>query len=235
MTPARRTSVAVCLLFLAACAPEAASEEGSRVAGLYQVFFYVAAAIFVLVAGLIGWSIIAFRDRGDSDEPVQFHAKLGLEVLWFAIPTVIVIVLFILSAGVLGEVNDETPEGAGVLVEVQGFQWGWRFTWPDGTTIDSLPDDPATIYLPTQTPITFELTSQDVIHSFYVPRFLIKRDVVPGTDNRIDLTINDEGTYDGKCAEFCGLLHDQMDFTIEAVPEDEFEDWLAGLGSEDGR
>lgn len=234
MTPARRTSAAVCLLLLAACAPEAASEEGGKVAGLYQVFFYVAVGVFVLVAGLIGWSIIAFRDRGDSAEPTQFHTKLGLEILWFAIPTVIVIVLFILSAGVLGEVNEETPEGGGVVVEVQGFQWGWRFTWPDGTSVESLPDDPATILLPTQTPITFELQSQDVIHSFYVPRFLIKRDVVPGTDNRIDLTIEDEGTYVGKCAEFCGLLHDQMDFNIEAVPEDEFEDWLAGLGSEGG-
>ncbi len=233
MTPARRTSAAACLLLLAACAPEAASEEGGKVAGLYQIFFYVAVVIFVSVAGLIGWSIIAFRDRGDSDEPTQFHTKLGLEILWFAIPTVIVIVLFILSTGVLGEVNEETPEGAGVVVEVQGFQWGWRFTWPDGTSLDSLPDDPATIYLPTRTPITFELKSQDVIHSFYVPRFLIKRDVVPGRNNRIDLTIEDEGTYGGKCAEFCGLLHDQMDFTIQAVPQDEFEDWLSGLGSED--
>jgi cytochrome c oxidase subunit 2 len=235
MTPARRTSIAIALLLLAACAPEAASEEGGRVADLYRIFFYVAAVIFVLVAGLIGWSIFRFRDRGGSEEPVQFHTKLGLEILWFAIPTVIVIVLFFLSAGVLGEVNEEGSPGTAVVVDVEGFQWGWRFTWPSGATVDSLPDEPATIYLPTGTEITFELSSRDVIHSFYVPRFLIKRDAVPGTDNRIDLTIEDEGTYEGKCAEFCGLLHDQMNFTIEAVSPDEFQGWLDGLDPEGSR
>jgi cytochrome c oxidase subunit 2 len=111
-------------------------------------------------------------------------------------------------------------------VAVEGFQWGWLFTYDDGVTIQSLPDEPAELVLPVGEPIAFTLESPDVIHSFYVPRLLMKRDVIPGRTNRIDVVFNEAGTYDGKCAEFCGFLHDQMDFSISAVPPEEFEDWM---------
>jgi cytochrome c oxidase subunit 2 len=83
-------------------------------------------------------------------------------------------------------------------------------------------------------PITFVISSNDVVHSFYITEFLVKRDAVPGRENRLPITIEEEGTYGGRCAEFCGLLHYDMPFTIDAVPEDQYETWLderAGGGS----
>ena len=218
---------------MAGCAPEAAGDQGAAVKDLYEVFFYVAAGVFAVVAGLIGWSILRFRKKpGDDTAPPQTKHNLALEITWFAIPTAIVVVLFVLSAGTLGDVNDEHPDPA-VTVRVDAFQWGWRFTYEDeAVVVEGLPDDPARIVLPVDEPLRFDLTSSDVVHSFYVPKFLGKRDVVPGSTNRLDYVIREEGTYGGECAEFCGVLHDSMPFTIEAVPADEFEAWLADQRTE---
>ena len=227
----RAPAAAILLLALGGCAPEAVSSTGSSVNDLYDVFFGIAAVIFVVVAGLIGWSIIRYRERpGDEELPQQIHANIPLEVLWFAIPTVIVVVLFIMSFGVLGDVNEELPADDAAVVHVEGFQWGWRFTYEGGPVIESLPDSPAEIVLPVDRPVTFFLDSPDVIHSFYVPRFLVKRDVVPGQTNRLDVTIDEPGSYAGACAEFCGLLHEQMDFTLTAVISREYEQWLDDQG-----
>ncbi|MDQ3951415.1 MAG: cytochrome c oxidase subunit II [Actinomycetota bacterium] len=223
----RLAVVAAAVAGTAACAPEPAGEQGAAVKDLYDVFFYVAAGVFVVVAGLIGWSIVRFRKKpGDDAEPPQFGHNLALEITWFALPTVIVVVLFVLSAGALQDVNDEEAAPV-VTVRVEAFQWGWRFAYEgEAVAIEGLPEDPARIVLPVDEPVRFDLRSRDVVHSFYVPRFLIKRDTIPGETNRIDYVIREEGTYDGKCAEFCGVLHDRMPFTIEAVPVEEFERWL---------
>ncbi|MGI8773523.1 MAG: cytochrome c oxidase subunit II [Actinomycetota bacterium] len=215
-------------LLSGACAPQAGSSGGRAVNDLYDLFFLIAAVIFVIVTGLIAWSIIRYREKpGDDELPRQINANIPLEVLWFAIPTVIVVVLFVMSFGVLNEVNEEAPSGGdAVVVNVEGFQWGWRFSYENGPAIESLPGSPAEIVVPVDRPVTFFLDSPDVIHSFYIPRFLLKRDVVPGQTNRLDVTIDDAGSYGGVCAEFCGLLHHQMDFTLTAVDAPEFEQWL---------
>lgn len=233
MTVVRLAVVAVAVTGMAGCAPEAAGDQGAAVKDLYEVFFYVAAGVFALVAGLIGWSILRFRKKpGDDDVPPQTKHNLALEITWFAIPTAIVVVLFVLSAGTLGDVNDEHADPA-VTVRVDAFQWGWRFTYEDeAVVVEGLPERPARIVLPVDEPLRFDLTSSDVVHSFYVPRFLIKRDAVPGETNRIDYVIRDEGEYGGVCAEFCGVLHDSMPFTIEAVSMDEFTSWLGDQKTE---
>lgn len=225
---------ALIFLLWGGCAPRAGSSAGSSVNDLYDLFFVIAAVIFAIVTGLIAWSIIRYRARPDDDDlPPQINANIPLEVLWFAIPTVIVVVLFVMSFGTLNEVNEEAPSGGdGVVVDVEGFQWGWRFSYENGPVIESLPDSPAEIMVPIGRPVTFFLDSPDVIHSFYIPRFLLKRDVVPGQTNRLDVTIDEAGNYGGVCAEFCGLLHHQMDFTITAVGAPEFERWLAGRESD---
>lgn len=226
MTRVRTSLVAAAVAATAGCAPEAAGDQGAAVKDLYDVFFYVAAGVFAVVAGLIGWSILRFRKR-DDEKPPQTKHNLVLEVTWFAIPTAIVVVLFVLSAQTLGEVNEQHPDPA-VTVAVEAFQWGWRFTYEDeAVVVEGLPEEPAEIVLPVDEPLRFDLESADVVHSFYVPRFLVKRDAVPGTTNRIDYVIREEGTYDGECAEFCGVLHDSMPFTIEAVTAEQFEEWLA--------
>ena len=210
------------------------NSQGEEIKGLYDLFSIAAAVIFVLVAGLIAWSIIRYRAKpGDNDLPDQFHSNVKLEILWFAIPTVIVIGLFVSSAIVLDRINDE-GEGP-TVIDAQAFQWGWRFTYEDeDVSVVSRPNDPAAISVPVDQPITFVISSNDVVHSFYITEFLVKRDAVPGRENRLPITIEEEGTYGGRCAEFCGLLHYDMPFTIDAVPEDQYETWLderAGGGS----
>jgi cytochrome c oxidase subunit 2 len=232
MTRVRYVAV-VAAAGMAACAPDPIGEQGGAVKDLYDLFFYVAAVVFAVVAGLIGWSIVRFRRKpGDDTLPPQTKHNLALEITWSAIPTVIVIGLFVLSAGALQDVNDEHPDPY-LTVRVDSFQWGWRFTYEDhAVVIEGLPESPAEIVLPVGEPLRFDLLSSDVVHSFYVPRFLTKRDMIPGETNRIDYTIHKVGTYDGECAEFCGVLHDRMLFTLKAVPVEEFEDWVAAQQTE---
>ncbi len=222
-----RPAVVVALaLLIAGCAPTPVTAEGDRVKTLYDLFMAIAAVVFVVVAGLIGWSILRYRGSADDELPAQTHHNVVLELVWWAIPTILVIGLFVLSAGVLAEVDEPAEEGA-LTVRVSAFQWGWRFAYTEsGVTVVGLPGAPAEVHLPVGREVTFLLTSPDVVHSFYVPRFLLKRDVVPGRENRIDATVTDEGTYRGVCGEFCGLLHEQMTFTIVAEPADAFEAWL---------
>lgn len=195
--------------------------------GLYDIFFWVAAGVFTITAGLIAWSIIRYRERpGDNDLPKQFHQNLKLEIVWFAIPQIIVIALFVLTALTLSEVNEQEAE-PDATVHVTAFQWGWRFEFEGSDkVVEGTPEDRAEVLLPTGD-VAFVLESADVVHNFYVPSFLMKRDIVPGRETRFDVSIEAPGTYGGVCAEFCGLLHDQMTFTLEAVPPDEFEAWLA--------
>lgn len=215
------------LLALAACVGEPVTIEGDGVKGLYDLFARAAAVVFVIVAGLIGWSIVRYRRRpGDDDLPEQFHTNVKLEVMWFAIPQLVVIGLFVATAFVLDDV-DERSGNADVTVGVEAFQWGWRFSY-EGTDVivESLPDQQAEVLLPLGARVAFELTSHDVVHSFYVPEFLIKRDMVPGRTNHLEVEITDAGDYRLRCAEFCGLLHDRMDVTLRAVPAEEFDAWL---------
>ena len=217
---------------LSACAPRSATEQGARVNDLYTIFFWVAAGVFVITAGLIGWSIVRYRAKpGDNELPEQFHQNLKLEVVWFAIPQIIVVALFALTALALNEVNERKPE-PNATVRVTAYQWGWRFEY-EGTDVEIVgtPEEPAEVTVPTGD-VAFILTSADVVHSFYVPKFLFKRDTVPGRETRMDVTISKEGTFEGVCAEFCGLLHDRMSFTLEAVEPSAFDSWLNEQGDD---
>src|SRR5437870_12315959 len=204
-------------LALGACTAPPATVEAGRVQGLYNLFLVAAAGVFVVVAGLIGWNIVRYRSRGDPSLPVQTNTNLLLEILWWALPTLLVIGLFVASAAVLNT-NDARHAGSPLRVKVEGFQWQWRFTYLESRVqLTGGPGSPPELVLPVGATIDFELVSDDVIHAFFIPSFLVKRDTVPGVDNHLQLTIDQPGTYTGQCAEFCGLLHDQMRFSIRAV------------------
>ena len=214
-------------LMLAACTQPPATVEADRVQGLYNLFLVAAAAIFVLVAGLIGWNIVRYRARDDDSVPVQTNTNLRLEIIWWALPTLLVIGLFVASAVVLNT-NDARHPGTPLRIRVEGFQWQWRFTYLESRVqVTGVPGSPPELVLPVGSTIDFELVSDDVVHAFFIPSFLVKRDNVPGVDNHLELTINQAGTYSGQCAEFCGLLHDQMLFSIRAVRQSDFATWLA--------
>ena len=216
--------------FMAGCAPAPVTVQGQDVSSLYWLFMAGAALVFVVVAGLIGWSIVRYRATPDNGAPSDFHTNVRLELVWWALPTLLVIGLFAVSARVLADV-DRHGDASALTVQVEAFQWQWRFTLPDsGVSITGQLDKPPQLVLPVGREVTFELTSPDVVHAFYVPQFLIKRDAVPGINNTITLTIDRAGTYSGQCAEFCGLLHSEMRFSIRAVDQPEFEAWLRQQG-----
>jgi cytochrome c oxidase subunit 2 len=208
--------------------PEPASEQGDDVLDLWRVLFLTAVAIGLLVTGLILWSVVRYRRRGDGDgEAPQFRDNIRLEVFYTAVPLVIVAVLFGLTVATQRRTTkvEERPD---LRVDVTGFQWGWRFHYPEAdVTVVGDSNDPPTLVLPAGRTVAFELVSTDVIHSFYVPAFLDKRDVVPGEENRVDVSTTRVGRFSGLCAEFCGLDHARMAFTVDVVPPPEFQAWLA--------
>jgi cytochrome c oxidase subunit 2 len=225
-------------LVLAGCGQfPGATEQAEPVKRLYDLLFVVAAVIFLLVEGLILWAVLRYR-RKDDALPPQFHGNNLLEIGWTVGPLLIVAVLFALSFQVIGKV-DALPANPRVTVNVLGFQWQWQFTYagekvtvekgqpPQDLSIKGTIAKPPHIYLPVGEQIHFNEQSKDVIHSFYVPEFLFKRDLIPGRTNEFAITISKPGLYHGQCAQFCGLAHGQMHFYIHAVPRPEFDKWLA--------
>ena len=213
---------------LCGCLPEAVTAQGSEVARLYDIFMVASAVVFVLVVGLLAWATVRYRGQPGRvvEMPRPIHGDMRLEVLWWALPTALVAVLTVLTIGVLTQV-DAREEDPSVVVGVLGYQWGWEFTYEgSGVIVNGTAADPATIQLPVGETIAFEITSQDVVHSFNIPPFLIKRDAIPNQPNRFDVLIEEEGTYTGQCGEFCGLLHARQLFAIEAVQPAAFEQWL---------
>lgn len=224
-----RAAALACLAILTtACVPEAATSQGRDVAWLYNIFMLASAGVFVIVIGLLTWSIIRYRGQPgrDVEMPTPTRGNVTLEVIWWSLPAALVVVLAVLTVGVLGQV-DAREDDPGVVVRVHAFQWGWEFTFPDADVVVSgTAADPPRIELPTGETIAFEITSQDVVHSFWIPRFLIKRDAVPNRPNRFDVVIEEQGTYGGQCGEFCGLLHSRQLFEINAVSRSHFDAWL---------
>jgi cytochrome c oxidase subunit 2 len=218
--------------------PEPKTEAAKSVFTLYNIVFAMGVAVFIGVEGFILYSVVRYRRRDDRLPP-QTHGNTLVEIIWTAIPTVIVFILFVLSVTTLVTVEAKSdPSKGGVNIEVDGFQWQWRFRYLDNdndpkndVTVTGDAINPAVMVVPVGEPIRLTLVSQDVIHSFYVPQFLIKRDLIPvpqGQDvNHLEFTITDAGTYAGQCAEFCGNFHAKMTFSVQAMNRADFESWLA--------
>jgi cytochrome c oxidase subunit 2 len=154
--------------------------------------------------------------------------------VYTAIPVAIVIVLFALSFGTEDRASSVSPT-PDVTLRAEAFSWGWRFTYPgEGVEVVSEPSGEGVpgpeIVLPLGETTRIELTSNDVIHAFWVPDFLYKRDAIPGRVNVFDVTPTDLGAYHGVCSEFCGLHHAYMTFTVRVVPPSEFDAWVASDG-----
>jgi cytochrome c oxidase subunit 2 len=231
----RLAPLATGMLVLAGCgdtrffAPEPASEEAEEILGLWRGTFITAIVVGALVLTLIVVAVIVYR-RPSDDVPRQGAHNTRLEVIWTTIPIVIVAVIFGFNVLTTERVTDiEDPE---LEVDVTGFQWQWQFSYPDeDVTVTGETGRPAELVLPVDRRVRFNLNTVDVIHAFWVPEFFNKLDLIPGVDNRLELVPNREGTYTGRCTEFCGLDHWRMTFTLRVVSQDEFEDWLAEQGA----
>jgi cytochrome c oxidase subunit II len=211
-------------LLAAACAPASVTEQGRTIHSLYNFFMWAAAVVFLLVSGLVLWSIVRYRRR-DDELPKQIHGDNRLELLWTLLPTVLVAVLIFATVQAQNKVLQERSPDA-VQLKVTGFQWSWQFAYQGGVTVIGQPKQRPTMVVPVGRPIQIELVSVDVVHSFYVPRTLFKRQAIPGFPNHFELTFDQLGTYPGQCAQFCGVAHADMLFDVRVVSDSEFESWL---------
>ncbi len=150
-----------------------------------------------------------------------------MEILYTVVPLILVGVLFTVSIRGTETVN-ALAASPDLTIDVTGFQWQWRFDYQqEGVDVVGETEAPAEMVVPVGATVRINLTSTDVIHAFWLPEFLIKTDAIPHRVNEFDMTVTKAGTYDsGRCAEYCGLNHDKMRFTVNAVSQSEFDDWV---------
>ena len=208
---------------------------------MYEMWIWsviAALAVGCFVWGLIFWCVIAYRKRAGSAElPTQTRFNLPIEVLYTVLPFLVIAVLFYYTAVIQTNVN-KLSANPDVTVEVVAFKWNWQFNYMSGP--DTTPDQQTlatttgasdyipVLVVPTGKTIRFEEHSKDVIHSFWVPDMLFKRDVFPGNvRNVFEVTIDQEGSYVGRCAELCGTYHSMMNFEVRAVSPDKYAQFLA--------
>lgn len=243
---------AVGALALAGCTPEAqkgwlplenpdTTNHTRSIMELWNHSWIASLVIGLITWGLALWCIVAYRRRkGDTGYPRQLSYSLPLEVFYTAVPLALIITFFTFSQRT--ERAIEEPVDSPLVVNVYGKQWAWDFNYDykgnkryEQTTQVHQPglvtDESSipTLYLPVNVPVKFELNSRDVIHSFWVPAFLQKLDMIPGRTNFIYLTPQVEGEYAGKCAELCGEYHSEMLFKVKVVSEDEFNKQINAL------
>lgn len=225
----RILAVGLPALLLGGCIfpPEPATTEADEVRTLFLVIFFLGAAVFVGVEGFLLYAVVRYRRRDDR-LPVQYHGNTRVEIVWTVIPTIIVLILFVTSMVTLGDISARSDDP--VVIEVEAQQFSWSFHYANGVDVTGNPPEPPAMVVPTGEPVRLVLRSDDVIHSFFVPAFLVKKDAIPfgqgQAPNELEFTVKDPGIYRGQCAEFCGDLHAHMTFAVDARSPADFATWL---------
>lgn len=209
--------------------PDASTDRAHYTANLWVGGWIAAMAVGVLVWGLMIWAFLRYRRRHVDEVPKQTRYNLPLEVMYTIVPFLIIGALFFWTVKTQNHITDKSEQSAHT-VDVVGQKWSWTFNYDeagvwDAGTIEHTPD----LYLPVNKTVTFKLNSPDVIHSFWVPSFYMKLDVVPGRTNSFQVTPNKEGVFAGKCAELCGTYHSAMLFNVHVVSQAEFDQKMADL------
>lgn len=215
--------------------PESVTEEGDHTLALWQGFFLAACAVGGLVLGLIAYAAVRFRRRSD-DIPSQKPYNVPWEIAYTVTPILVVAALFAFSVVAQGKVQ-RSVSSPDLVVNVTGFQWGWTFEYPEQDvtiTGSAEANQKPTLVLPQGLTARLVLRTPDVIHSFWVPAFLQKRDMIPGVDNSIDVTPTELGSFEGHCAEYCALDHWRMTFTLQVVPADQLDSAVASAADATG-
>jgi cytochrome c oxidase subunit II len=208
--------VAICLLI--DWFPVDASGAAGQIDTVYDVLLICSVPVFVLVMTIAIYSVVRFRAKpGDMRDGPPIHGNTRLEVVWVAVPFIMVTALAVYAWIVLDDIEAKQPDE--MVVRVTGQQFTWSFGYPDKVTS-------STLVLPEGRPIDFRIQSNDVIHSFWVPEFRLKSDAVPGLTTKIRLTPDRVGRYQVVCAELCGIGHAAMRQNVRVVPQEEFDSWL---------
>ncbi len=200
--------------------PQQASQTASQVDGLYFFLLAVTAFFSILIATLVVVFAIRYRRRHADEVGVPIHGSLALEMLWTVIPFFIVMVMFVWGAKVFFEIY--RPAAGATEIYVVAKQWMWKIQHVDGRReINEL-------HVPVGRPMKLIMGSEDVIHSFYIPAFRMKADVIPGRYNVLSFTATKAGRYHLFCAEYCGTNHSAMIGSVIVMEPADYEAWLAG-------
>lgn len=202
---------------------------------LWGMSGWIALVIGVLVFALITYAVVRYRTRLDRERvPAQFQYHIPIEAAYTIIPLAIVAVIF----GVM--FNAENKQGTltskpDVKITVDGFQWGWRFVYPNGhvqvgtADYNNINDNNGlpVLVMPAKATVELQVVSLDVVHTFYVKDFLFNRDLIPGINNRFDLNVNQPGLYPGQCNNICGQYHAYMRFLVQVLPQAQYDTWYS--------
>jgi cytochrome c oxidase subunit 2 len=200
---------------------DAASLQGTDIDILFGVALGVSTTIFVIVQGTLLYSIIRFgREPGDESDGPPVHGNTALEVIWTAVPSVIVVFLALYSYQILNRIDRLQPDA--LNVEVRAMQYAWQFYYPDADVTSN------ELHMPINRQVRLKMRSNDVIHSFWVPKFRIKKDVLPDRVTEALLTPTELGTYPIVCAELCGASHALMRANLVVQSSADYQKWLAG-------
>ncbi|MGY1634806.1 cytochrome c oxidase subunit II [Geodermatophilus sp. SYSU D01186] len=220
--------------------PDGITDEAYAMRDLWIWSVIAALLVGIGVWGLILWSVVRHRKRSD-ELPKQTAYNLPLEIVYTIIPFLIIAGLFFFTVVTQNKVMDRS-EDPDTTIAVNAFKWNWQFVYPETTGADGEPvntvgtsEEIPILVVPTDETVRFEVASADVIHSFWVPEFLFKLDVIPGNendrDNVFEVTVREEGAFVGRCAELCGTYHAYMNFEVRAVTADDYDDYLAARES----
>ena len=220
------------------------TEISREIYGLHMTIFWICVAIGVVVFGIMLWSILHHR-KSQGVTPSNFHESTSLEILWTLIPFAILIIMAIPATATLVKMYD--ADDAAIDIKITGYQWKWRYDYlaEDFGYLSSLSTPADAIYnrmdkgehyllevdeplvVPINQKIRFLITANDVIHSWWVPALAVKKDAIPGFINEAWARIEEPGIYRGQCTELCGKDHAYMPVVVKAVPEPEYQAWVA--------
>jgi len=198
---------------------DCAGPNACDIVSVYTTSFWIAMVVLVVVGGLIVFAALRFRRRDDR-EPSQIHGNTRLELVWTAVPLLIVSFLFLRTTLRMDYVRNGPPPQQ--TIQVTGIQWAWSFKYPNGKTSF------ATLTIPAGQVVRLQVTSKDVLHSFWVPRLGGQIYAKPGYQNSGWIEASQPGTYYGQCNELCGLSHWAMTLEVDAVSQTQYQAFLSG-------
>lgn len=212
--------------------------------GLHMIIFWICVAIGLVVFAVMFWSIFAHR-KSRGAKAANFHESTSVEIAWTVIPLLILVAMAIPATGTLVEMYD--TENADIDIKITGYQWRWHYEYMDQgvsffsnltTSQDAIANRVSkgenyllevdnTVKVPVGKKVRFLITANDVIHSWWVPALGVKKDAIPGYINETWARVNEPGIYRGMCTELCGRLHAFMPVVVEALPQEEYDTWIA--------
>lgn len=210
-------------LYAADLMPVAASIQAGYIDWMWNLELVAMSFLFALIVVPMFYSLVVFRRRkGDTTDGEHMEGNATLEILWTVVPLFLVVFFAYFGAVNLSDTLRKDPDA--MVVKVTGIQWSWTFEYPPVDGISVVSDE---LHLPVGQQVLLQMTSKDVIHSFWVPEFRVKQDLVPGriTELRISPTL--EGNYEVRCAELCGTAHYSMEKPVVISSQGEYEAWVA--------